>query len=132
MNRLLNTCAVLVTASTLTFAPFAANISAAGAEELNPATASCTVPNHQAKTIIAVPAETPPIAAQDYLTGTADVQVDIDANGSTIGAYIMKSSGVPILDRAALKAARESSFQPEVRDCAAVAGSYIFQVDFTE
>jgi TonB family protein len=58
------------------------------------------------------------------------VQVDIDAEGHVLNASVLKTSGVYGLDQAAIRAAKGSTFQPEITNCAGVAGSYVFEVDF--
>lgn len=68
----------------------------------------------------------------DEFPTTTDVRVDLDATGAIIGTAVMRSSGDTLLDHAAIKAARASSFQPEVRDCTPVGGSYLFVVNFSE
>jgi hypothetical protein len=37
-----------------------------------------------------------------------------------------------LLDQAALRAARASTYRAEIRDCVSVGGSYLFAVDFTQ
>lgn len=103
----------------------------AAAQTVAPSAESCAAPNSQAATITAAAAEIPnSLQAAGVTTGTAAVQVDIDAEGHVLNASIAKSSGVYGLDQAALRAARESTFQPQVTNCAGVAGSYLFEVDF--
>jgi TonB family protein len=92
--------------------------------------ATCVVPNVGAGTIYGAAADAPPIATTLQLSGTAYVQVDLDSAGVVQNASIAKSSGEYVLDRAAINAAKQSSFRPEVRDCAPVAGTYLFVVDF--
>jgi TonB family protein len=92
--------------------------------------ATCDVPNVSAATVYGAQPETPVLATTMQLTGTAYVRVDLDAAGNVQNASIAKSSGAYILDRAAINAAKQSSFRPELRDCAPVAGTYLFVVDF--
>ncbi len=110
---------------------FLASTAMGGAQSLTPDANECAVPNVPASTIVAAVPEIPSgLQANGLTSGTAMVQVDIDAEGHVLNASIAKTSGVYGLDRAALKAARESTFQPEVRNCAGVAGTYLFEVDF--
>jgi TonB family protein len=94
------------------------------------AAAVCETPNVPARTILAAEAEIPALAASWQLFGTTQVQVDLDTSGDVLGASVLKTSGTPLLDQAAVEATRASKFQPEIRDCEPVAGSYIFIVDF--
>jgi TonB family protein len=89
----------------------------------------CARPNVGARTLRAVPAKTPPLAQQQNIVGTVLVIVSLDANSNVIGARI-QSSPSPLLNNAALAAARQSTFQTEIRDCRPIAGDYVFTVDF--
>jgi TonB family protein len=132
MNTFRKTLGMLAAAAAVTFAPFASAVTPAAAQALNPAaSASCSTPDVPASTTYAALAETPAIATQYQLTGTTLVKVELEPNGSIRDASVAKSSGAPILDMAAVAAAKASTFSPEIRDCAPVAGSYLFQVDFT-
>ena len=123
-----STSAVAMLAMALRVAAAAAS----GAEiDLGPqGSAACRQPDASATTVYAAPADVPPIAAAMRQSGTAYVRIDLDANGTVRETSIVKSSGTPHLDRAALQAAQQSKFQPEVRDCRPVGGEYIFVVDF--
>ncbi len=67
----------------------------------------------------------------EQMTGTAKVAVALTPSGSVSAASIYRSTGDMMLDRAALRAARMSTYSPEVRDCTPVGGTYLFTVDFT-
>jgi len=129
VNHVFSKFARLTVAAFIVVAPLATAIAPAGAQGID-APNSCSVPNVQASTTYAAVAERPEIASQMHLSGTTLVQVDLDASGNLIGESIAKSSGVGVLDRAALEAARASKFQPATQNCTATAGSYLFQVDF--
>ena len=121
----------LVTVAAVAAVAFLTSIAAGGAQTLTPNADQCTVSYAPASTIVAAVAEVPSELQSARLnSGTTVVQVDIDAEGHVLNASIAKTSGVYGLDQAALKAARQSTFQPEVRNCAGVAGSYLFEVDF--
>lgn len=110
---------------------FLASTATGGAQSFTPNADQCAVPNAPASTLVAAVPEVPATLQSNGLaSGTTMVRVDIDADGHVLNASIEKTSGVYGLDRAALKAARESTFQPEVRNCSGVAGSYLFEVDF--
>jgi len=66
------------------------------------------------------------------LPATAQVQVTLDAAGHVTGLQIYQSAGDPRLDRAAVIAARASTYAPALVDCAPAGGTYLFQVEFQE
>jgi periplasmic protein TonB len=88
------------------------------------------MPNVNASAAYAAEPEAPQVATGMHLTGTTYVQVDLDSSGAVLDARVAKSAGTPILDRAALAAARASVFRPEIRDCVPTSGSYLFLVEF--
>jgi TonB family protein len=72
--------------------------------------------------LVAAPAQPPgPLPA-----GRVTVDVSISPSGAVTGAKIGKSSGNTTLDRAALKMAHESAYEPAMRNCKPVAGKYLF------
>lgn len=77
-----------------------------------------------------VPADYPLIAAEQNVSGTALIKVDLARTGSLRGATIAESSGNEFLDRAALIAAREQTYSPQIANCEPVSGSYLITVDF--
>lgn len=54
------------------------------------------------------------------------VLVTISATGKLIAAQISRSSGVPEVDQAMLRAARESTYLPRISHCKAVKSTYLF------
>lgn len=110
---------------------FFAGAGPGAAQTLTPSADQCAVSDAPASTLVAAVPEVPSgLKTAGLNSGTTMVQVDIDADGHVLNASIAKTSGVYGLDQAALKAARESTFQPEVKNCTGVAGSYLFVVDF--
>jgi len=108
----------------------AAPATAAPTPKPTPTPQACAHPNVEPTTLHAVEPDTPPMAQQQGITGTVEVIVSLDASSKVVGARIGKSpSG--ILNNAALQAARQSTFQTQVRDCKAIAADYIFTVDFS-
>jgi TonB family protein len=95
-----------------------------------PTPQSCARPNVAASTIRAVEPDTPPMAQQQGIQGTVQVVVSLDANSKVVGTRVQTSPSA-ILNSAALSAARQSTFQTEIRDCKPIAADYIFSVDFT-
>ena len=62
----------------------------------------------------------------------AQVRVTLSPAGTILGVAIFSSTGDARLDNAALRAARESTYHAEIRDCVAIGGSYLFTVDFDQ
>jgi protein TonB len=91
--------------------------------------ATCDRPDVAARTISVVDPEIPDIARERGITGTVDVRVDLTETGAVSAVSIARTADAS-LDEAALDAARHSSFAPEIVDCKAQAGSYLFRVDF--
>jgi TonB family protein len=58
--------------------------------------------------------------------GTTFVNVLVSPSGAVTRATIATSSGNTVLDRAAVKLAKESSYEPAMRNCKPVAGIYHF------
>lgn len=95
-----------------------------------PTPLSCARPDVPAATLHAVEPETPPLAQQQGIAGTVDVVVSLDAQSRVVATRVQHSAN-PVLDAAALAAARGSRFRTEIKDCAPVAADYIFSVEFT-
>jgi TonB family protein len=79
---------------------------------------------------VTVPADYPRIAAEQNRSGTAVIQVDLAGTGAIRNAMIFESSGNQFLDRAALLAARQQTYSPQIVGCEPVSGSYLITVDF--
>src|SRR5579884_68944 len=94
-----------------------------------PTPASCARPNVAATTVHAVEPDTPPMAQQQGITGDVQVIVSLDTNSHITSTKIQSSPSV-VLNQAALQAARQSTFQTEIRDCKPIAADYIFTVSF--
>ncbi len=74
--------------------------------------------------------EVPEIAAAVGASGTSVVMISLSSTGALRSQSIVRSSGNPNLDRAALLSARMTKFSPEIQNCAAVGGTYLYTVDF--
>ncbi|HET9030759.1 MAG TPA: TonB family protein [Candidatus Aquilonibacter sp.] len=92
---------------------------------------ACANPDVPASTINVV-APTVPESATDVGDAEAQVRVTLEPSGAVAGANIYRSAGDPLLDREAVRVARQSTYRPEIRDCVAVSGEYLFTVDFKE
>ncbi len=91
---------------------------------------ACAVPDRPAITLEPVAPETPPLAAQQGISGQVTVVVSLDTTNRVIGARVLSSPSV-LLNAAAIDAARASRFQTEIRDCRPIAADYAFVVEFT-
>jgi TonB family protein len=60
--------------------------------------------------------------------GSVTVKVSVSPTGNVTAATVATSSGIAILDRAAVKAAKESGYEPAMRNCKPVAGMYLFKL----
>jgi TonB family protein len=74
--------------------------------------------------------DVPDIAILQGVTGTSLVRIDLTAKGTLAGEALFASSGNPWLDRAALASPKMARFTPEIVNCSAVGGSYLYEVDF--
>jgi TonB family protein len=79
---------------------------------------------------VPVPADYPRIAAEQNSSGTAVIMVRLAGTGAIRNAMIFESSGNQFLDRAALLAARQQTYSPQIVGCDPVSGSYLITVDF--
>jgi TonB family protein len=92
---------------------------------------ACSLPNAPATTIDVV-TPTVPESAGDVGDVQAQVRVTLQPSGSVESVEVYRTAGNPVLDREALRAARQSTYRAEIRDCIAVRGQYLFTVDFKE
>jgi uncharacterized protein YggE len=94
-----------------------------------PPPVACARPNVAASVIHAAPAVASPLADQQGIHGVVQVVVTLDADSRIVGAAI-RSSPSAELNRAAIAAARQSTYQTEIRDCRPIAASYIVPFEF--
>lgn len=71
----------------------------------------------------------PEAARADHLEGTALVRVQLDANAKITKVTIQKSAGAGVLDQAATKGARDSTFKAATVDCKPTESIFIMVVD---
>ena len=90
---------------------------------------SCAVPNDEPKVLDPALPETPAIAQSQGITGTVEVQVDLDANSRILATRAV--SGPSLLRNAAISATKASKFRTEVRNCLPQAATYRYIVEFT-
>jgi protein TonB len=92
----------------------------------------CANPNQDAAIKgTAVSPDYPDIARQQGAVGTTQVKVTLDANGTPVDVSVYKSSGNAALDNSALKAAKETEYEPDIINCVKTPGAYLFRADFT-
>lgn len=95
-----------------------------------PTRPACAVPNASAQTTQKVTPDMPEIARQMGASGTAQVKVSLDANGNVTNASIYTSTHNAALDKAAVQAAQQSKYRPDIVNCVPTAGSYLYVVTF--
>ncbi len=102
------------------------------AETAPPATAppACAKPHVDAVATNKVEPDYPEMARQQGAVGTTEVRVTLSATGAVTSATVHKSSGNVQLDAAAVRAARASSYKPEIDNCDPVGGDYLFVATF--
>ncbi|MDQ2681124.1 MAG: TonB family protein [Candidatus Eremiobacteraeota bacterium] len=96
-----------------------------------PTALGCSRPDADAA--VAVSATPPPISPEvrgSDKSGTAQIQVMLDARGAVVQTVVAQSSGDSGLDRIADAMARASSFTPRLIACKPVAAIYAFTVKF--
>ena len=106
---------------------------ASAASNPNPASPTpppCARPHMDAMMTRPVQPNYPESARTQGATGTVQGKVSLDPSGGVISTSIYKSSGNAELDRAALAAAHESIYSPEIEDCRPVVGTYLFRANF--
>ncbi len=91
---------------------------------------ACAQPNVPAATLEPVAPETPPLAAQQGISGDVTVVVSLDERSRVTGVHVVSSPSA-LLNDAALRAARASTFRTEIRACRPIAADYAFIVEFT-
>lgn len=66
----------------------------------------------------------------DNAEGTTLVLVELSRAGDVLAVSVFRSSGSRVLDRAALNAAKQSTYAPKMINCIPAAGRYLFRADF--
>lgn len=115
---------------TLASGPPATPVAATAAPAPTATKASCANPNADATATQKVTPDMPEIARQMGATGTAQIKVTLDANGNVTAVSVFRSTNNKALDQAAMQAAQQSKYSPEIRDCQKVGGSYLYTVTF--
>jgi TonB family protein len=121
-----------LSAATLLFLVAASTVQAT-AQTAPDSNAACTIRKANARAITHYPADRPstlPSINTYNPTGTAIVRIDLTEHGTPQNPTIVKSTGAYILDEAAKKLVLSQRFAPAIRDCVAVSGSYLYEVDY--
>lgn len=115
-------------ASAATPAPVVAPVTARPAATPTPGCANSTT----AAAVLSTPAP-PDIPLQvraSGTSGTALVNVQLDAAGAVTGASVTQSTGNSSLDIVAVGMARDARYSPALHDCKPVASAYVYSVKF--
>jgi TonB family protein len=91
---------------------------------------ACAHPNGAAEVVHPAMPDYPFAAARMEQTGTAQIFVWVLPNGAVANSGIYKSSGVASLDSSSLVAATQSTYKAQIYRCEAVAGEYLFRVEY--
>jgi hypothetical protein len=95
-----------------------------------PTPPACPRPNVPPRVVAAVQPETPPIAQQQGITGEVEVVVTLDANNQQSAEPKILKSASKLLEQAALRSAKASKFETEIKNCVHQASAYRFVVEF--
>lgn len=92
---------------------------------------ACAVPFKEAAAVNLVTPEYPEQARESNLGPVVViVKITLSASASVLDASVLQSSSNSQIDRAAVRAARESSYSAKTENCAPVSGSYTFRANF--
>jgi protein TonB len=94
-------------------------------------TSGCAQSN-TAAAVVATPSppEIPLSVRASGTSGTALVNVQLDASGGVTGANVTQSTGNSSLDLVAVGMARDARYSPALHDCKPVASAYTYSVKF--
>jgi len=92
---------------------------------------ACQVPFKEAAAVNLVTPEYPEAAREANLGPVVViVKITLSASASVLDASVLQTSNNSQIDRAAVQAARQSSYSPKLDNCAPVSGSYTFRANF--
>lgn len=92
-----------------------------------PVATGCATPDAPAAVIRAARPDLAPLGGERHVTGVVRVLVSLDAQGRVTDTRIERSSS-QLLNRAALDAAKKSTYQPALRACSPIPSKYLFSV----
>lgn len=119
------------TAPAATAVPVATAAPATPTPAPTPTKPACATPNVAPKVVNASPPETPAIAQQQNITGEVEVIVSLDATSKLVGPPTISKTVSAVLNAAAIRSARESTYQTEIQNCLPIAAKYRFVVEFS-
>jgi|GEM_PF-1016442 len=96
----------------------------------NPTATPCASPHVDARVVHSVEPEYPVSLRTRRISGTVQIKVTLNEAGAVLAVSVYKSSGEPDLDRAALEAARSSTYSAAMENCQAVGGAYLLRAVF--
>jgi TonB family protein len=90
---------------------------------------TCAIANREA-TVIHQAAADPDLARREDVYSVVLVEVTIGPKGDLVSAAIYTSSENAAVDRAAIVAAKQSTYAPKLVNCTPVTGDYLFRILF--
>lgn len=114
--------------NTATPAPIVARVTPAPAATATPGCAHTDVA--AAVTVSPSPPDIPTAARGSGTSGTALVNVQLDASGRVTGTNVTQSTGNSSLDLVAVGMARDAQYSAALRDCKPIASNYTYSVRF--
>ena len=117
------------------FAPIYAELDDPIASPAPAPSGSCAVPNADARVVHAVQPAYPPLAIAMRKTGTVELKVSLDDEGSVSSVTVYKrlpddDGGSRALVESAIVAAATTTYAPEIVNCVPKAGAYLFRSVF--
>lgn len=86
---------------------------------------ACATPNHPAKVIKLAPVEWEPAKELGLGIVTVGAIAIVSPKGDVTGVQLPKSSGDKGLDQAVMRAAHQSTYAPQIKDCKPITGSLL-------
>lgn len=85
----------------------------------------CASPDQPPGAVKLAPVDWEPAREIGLAARTVEAIVTVNSKGDVIGVQLPKSTGDKQLDRAVMKAARQSTYTPQIKDCRPVTGSLL-------
>lgn len=126
----LKTNYLVLCASTLAFGALAIVLQTTTGQAAPTTIAATNTSNCNREATVLKPAPPDYPASASPASGAATAVVVVSPSGEVASVKIVKSSGVPALDAATVKAAWASTYSPAMSNCKAVQGSYAFHAEF--
>lgn len=91
---------------------------------------TCASPNVPAQISGSAFFDMPAIAAEQGVSGTSTLLIQLDASGNLSSSKMYVSSGNQWLDGSTQRSARMTRFTPEMHNCQRVGGNYLYSVAY--